>query len=637
MTLVAPARDVAAERAAIEAAIEGKTLLSAFAETADRLADTDALAWKDASGAWQKLTWRQYREAVAEVAVGLTTLGFEPGQFAILLSRNRPEPLIAELGTQHARGAPVVLYNTLASDQAAYIANHCEARVAFVENRQFLRTLQAVRTELKHLRAVVLLDDTPSAEDAGWTMTFEALRARGREVLQRDPAAFEALWKQVGPGDLAALVYTSGTTGRPKGVMLSQRNVMWEAASVAGLVAPRTGERTISYLPLAHVTGRWLDLWSQIVYGGTVYCCPDPLQLFQYAAEVRPTGLVGVPRVWEKLYAALLAGIAAEPDAARRQAVEQAIAVRRQVIRLEQSGERIPPELAAAAERAAVVGQMVRARVGLEQCDRAATGAAPIDPGIIEFFQAIGLPMIEAWGMTELTCAATGNPSDAIRNGSIGVAGPGVEVRLADDGEIVVRAGLMMEGYYKDPEATAETIDPDGWLHTGDLASVDKDGYFRIIGRKKELIITAGGKNIAPAAIEFLLEQHPLIGQACAIGDRRPYVNALLVLDPERAPAWARQHDIEAASPAELTQHPTVLEEVQRAVDAANTHLARVEQVKRFRLLPTEWTAQTGELTPTLKKRRNVILERYADVIEALYAVPAAAPATQQSSHPAES
>jgi long-chain acyl-CoA synthetase len=635
MTLVAPARDVAAERAAIEAAIEGKTLLSAFAEAADRLSDTDALAWKDSSGDWQKLTWRQYREAVAEVAVGLTTLGFEPGQFAILLSRNRPEPLMAELGTQHARGAPVVLYNTLAPDQAAYIANHCEARVAFVENRQFLRTLQAVRTELKQLRTVVLLDDAPSAEDAGWTITFGELRARGRAVLQRDPAAFDVLWKQVGPGDLAALVYTSGTTGRPKGVMLSQRNVMWEAAAVAGLVAPRTGERTISYLPLAHVTGRWLDLWSHVVYGGTVYCCPDPLQLFQYAAEVRPTGLVGVPRVWEKLYVALLAGIAAEPDAARRQAVEQAIEIRRQVIRLEQSGKKVPPELAAASERAAVVGQMVRARVGLDQCDRAATGAAPIDPGIIEFFQAIGLPMIEAWGMTELTCAATGNPSDAIRNGSIGVAGTGVEVRLADDGEILVRAGLMMEGYYKDPQATAEAIDADGWLHTGDVASVDRDGYYRIMGRKKELIITAGGKNIAPAAIEFLLEQHPLIGQACAIGDRRPYVNALLVLDAERAPAWARQHGIEAASLAELTRHPTVLEEVQRAVDAANTHLARVEQVKRFRLLPNEWTAQTGELTPTLKKRRNVILERYADVIEALYAMPAAAPATPQTSHPA--
>jgi long-chain acyl-CoA synthetase len=299
--------------------------------------------------------------------------------------------------------------------------------------------------------------------------------------------------------------------------------------------------------------------------------------------------------------------------------VEQAIEVRRQVIRLGQKGQPVPAELAAAAERAAVVGQMVRSRVGLDQCDRAATGAAPIDPDIIEFFQALGLPMIEAWGMTELTCAATGNPSDAIRNGTIGVAAPGVEIKLADDGEILVRAGCLMAGYYKDPQATSEAIDADGWLHTGDVATADGEGYYRIVGRKKELIITAGGKNIAPSAIEFLLEQHPLIGQACAIGDRRPYINALLVLDPEGAPAWARRQGIEFGSSAELAQNPAVLEEVQRAVDAANTHLARVEQVKRFRVLPTEWTAQSGELTPTLKKRRGLIMERYADVIEALY------------------
>ena len=634
MTLAAPARDVAAERAAIEADIAGKTLLGAFAETAALLADSDAIKWKDSGGAWQALTWRQYREAVAEVAVGLTTLGFEPGQFAVFLSRNRPEPLIADLGVQHARGVPVVLYNTLAPDQAAYIANHCEARVAFVENRHFLRTLQVVRDQLPHLRTVILLDEEPAPEDDGWTMTFADLRAAGREALRRDPGAFDALWREVGPRDLAALVYTSGTTGRPKGVMLSQRNIMWEAAAVGRLVPPRADERSISYLPLAHVTGRWLDLWSHVVYGGTVHTCPDPLQLFQYAAEVHPTGLVGVPRVWEKLYAALQAGIAAEPDAARRQAVEQAIEVRRQVIRLAQNGLPVPPELAAASERASVVGQMVRARIGLEQCDRAATGAAPIDPGIIEFFQAVGLPMIEAWGMTELTCAATGNPSDAIRNGSIGVAAPGVEIRLADDGEILVRAGLLMEGYYKDPEATAEAVDADGWLHTGDMAAADDDGYYRIIGRKKELIITAGGKNIAPAAVEFLLEQHPIIGQSCAIGDRRAYITALLVLDPERAPAWARQQGILATSLAELAEHPAVLDEVQGAVDAANTHLARVEQVKRFRVLPTEWTALSGDLTPSLKKRRSVILERYADVIEALYAAPAAEPASPRPSHP---
>jgi long-chain acyl-CoA synthetase len=323
-----------------------------------------------------------------------------------------------------------------------------------------------------------------------------------------------------------------------------------------------------------------------------------------------------------------MAGIAAEADPARRQAMEWAIDIGRQVVRLRQRGAEIPEGLAAQASQAAPICKAVLSRVGLDQCERTATGAAPIDPDIIEFFQALGLSMIEAWGMTELTCAATGNPSDACRNGTIGVPATGVEMRLADDGEILVRAGCQMSGYYNDPQATADALDADGWLHTGDLASVDADGYYRIIGRKKELIITAGGKNIAPAAIEYLLQQHPLIGQACALGDRRPYINALLVLDPERAPIWARGHGIGAVSLADLATHPAVLEEVQRAVDAANTHLSRAEQVKRFMLLPHEWTALSGELTPTLKKRRAVILERYASEIESLYGEQTAQPAS---------
>jgi long-chain acyl-CoA synthetase len=351
-----------------------------------------------------------------------------------------------------------------------------------------------------------------------------------------------------------------------------------------------------------------------------VHCCPDSLQLFALALEVRPTGLAGVPRVWEKLHAAIMSGLAAEPDPARKRAVEWAIDVGRQVVRLRQQGVEIPASLAAQNEQAAPIRRAILNRVGLDQCDRTATGAAPIDPDIIEFFQALGLSMIEAWGMTELTCAATGNPSDAARNGTIGVAAPGVEMRLGEDGEILVRAGCQTSGYYNDPEATAEALDVDGWLHTGDLGAVDADGYYRIIGRKKELIITAGGKNIAPAAIEYLLQQHPLIGQACAVGDRKPYVNALLVLDPEGAPAWARQRGLTFSSLEDLAHEPAVLEEVQRAVDAANSHLARVEQVKRFKLLAAEWTAQSGELTPTLKRRRGVILERYAAEIDALYA-----------------
>ena len=612
------AADVTTARAEIDAEVEGRTLPGVFAENAARLAGTDALKWRT-GGSWQALTWRQYREAVAEVTLGLRSLGFGPGQFALLWSRNRPEPLIADLAVLHARGCPVSLYNTLAPEQAAYIANHCEATVALVEDRGFLARLEQVRAQLPHLRRVILLEGGPGpGED--WLVTWEAVRAAGRAEAERSPGAFEESWRQVTPDELATLIYTSGTTGPPKGVMTPQRNVLWLAAANNRVLPPSTeGGRLISYLPLAHATGRTVDHWLTIVNGGTVYFCPDTSQLFQVAAEVRPTVFVGVPRVWEKLYAGLTAAIAADPDAGRRQAVERAIEVRRQVVRLRQQGQEPPADLVAAGERAAPVARAILARVGLEECEEAVTGAAPIDPAIIEFFQALGMSMTEGWGMTELTCAATITSLDRVRNGTVGYAYPGIEVRLAADGEVLVRGPIVMAGYYKDPEKTAEAIDGDGWMHTGDIGTIDADGYVKIVDRKKELIVTAGGKNLSPANVEHLLMQHPLIGQACVVGDRRPYVTALLVLDTEMAPVWAKQHGIEAATAAELSRHPDVLAEVQRAVDAANEHLARVEQVRRLTVLPAEWTPGSGELTPTLKMRRRVIVERYDAEIEAMY------------------
>ena len=611
--------DVATARAEIEAEVDGRTLPSAFADTVERLGDAEALKWRTSEG-WRALTWREYREAVAEVSLGLRSLGFGPGQFLLLWSRNRPEPQIADLAALHARGCPVTLYNTLAPEQAAYIANHCEATMAVVEDRGFLAKLEAVRAELPNLRRVVLLEGEPEAGE-DWLTTWEAVRAAGRAEAERSPHAFEESWRQVSPDDLATLIYTSGTTGPPKGVMLPQRNVLYLAAANNRVVAlSDEGARLISYLPLAHVTGRYVDHWSMLVNGGAVYFCPDPTRLFEFALEVRPTVLVGVPRISEKLHAGLAAAIAADPDAARRQAVEGAIEVGRQVVRLRQQGQEPPAELAAAAERARPVGRAILTRVGLEECEQAFTGAAPLDPGIIEFFQALGMSMTEGWGMTELTCAATITSMDRVRNGTVGYAYPGMEVRIADDGEVLVRGPIVMAGYYKDPQRTAEAIDADRWLHTGDIGTMDADGYVKIVDRKKELIITAGGKNISPANVEHLLLQHLLIGQACVIGDRRPYVTALLVLDAEMAPVWAKQHGIEPASPAELSRHPEVLAEVQRAVDAANEHLARVEQVKRFTVLPVEWTPLSGELTPTLKMRRRVIVDRYGAEIEAMYA-----------------
>jgi long-chain acyl-CoA synthetase len=610
--------DVAAQRAEIDAEVDGRTLPGAFARTVARLGDAEALKWHAGDG-WRTLTWRQYRDAVAEVSLGLRSLGFGPGQFLLLWSRNRPEPLIADLAALHARGCPVSLYNTLAPEQAAYIANHCEATMAVVEDRGFLARLEAVRDRLPNLRRVVLLEGGPEpGED--WLTTWEAVRAAGRAEGERSPGAFEESWRQVTPEDLATLIYTSGTTGPPKGVMIPQRNVLWLAAANNRVLPPREeGGRSISYLPLAHATGRTVDHWFAALNGGTVHFCPDPSKLFEVAREVRPTVLVGVPRIWEKLHAGLTAAMAADPDAGRRQAVERAIEARRQVVRLRQRGQEPPAELAAGAERALPVARAILARVGLEECEQAVTGAAPIDPAIMEFFQALGLSMTEGWGMTELTCAATITSLDRVRNGTVGYAYPGIEVRLADDGEVLVRGPIVMTGYYKDPQRTAEAIDADGWMHTGDIGTMDADGYVKIVDRKKELIITAGGKNISPANIEHLLLQHPLIGQACAIGDRRSFVTALLVLDAEMAPVWARRNGVEATSAAELSTRPEVLAEVQRAVDAANEHLARAEQVKRFTVLPTEWTPESGELTPTLKMRRRVIVDRYGAEIEAMY------------------
>ncbi|HKA96181.1 MAG TPA: long-chain fatty acid--CoA ligase [Streptosporangiaceae bacterium] len=616
---------IAAERESIEAEIAGGTLLTAFAETAERRGGTEAYRWCQ-DGQWRTLTYAGLRDQVREAALGLAAIGLRPGDFAVIWSRNRPEANIADMAVMHARGVPVFLYNTLAPGQAAYIAGHCEATVAIVEDRGFLTRLEAVRAQLPQLRQVMLIDGEPGpGED--WLIAWDAVLAVGRAEAGRSPGLFEATWRRVGPEDLAALIYTSGTTGPPKGVMITHHNVRYCAAAVLRVLpaeefADQDGRRGISFLPMAHAAGRFSDHWLPMISDATVAFCPDPMQLFQVAAQVRPTVLVGVPRVWEKLHAALRAGIAAEPDAARRRAAEEAITTGRELARWRQRGGPAPAALHAQAQQSAPVRQALLAFAGLDACRLAVSGAAPIDPAVIEFFQALGLPMAEGWGMTELTNAATVSHPGRARTGAVGTACPGVEVRLADDGEVLVRGPLVMRGYYRDPAGTAGALDRDGWLHTGDIGTLDAGGFLTIVDRKKELIITSGGKNISPALIESLLQRHPLIGQACAIGDRRHYVTALLVLDGEAAPVWAQQHGIGTRDLAGLAAHPRVLAEVAAGVRRANQDLARAEQVRRFTLLPAEWTAETGELTPTLKRRRRVIAERYAADIDRLYGPP---------------
>lgn len=610
-------RDIATERAAIDAAARGKTVLTTFEETCFAVPDEKALNWKDASGTWRSLTWTEYRLVVRNVTAGLKAMGFLPGEFAVIMSRNRPEHLIADLGVLHARGVPVSLYNTLAPEQVKYIAEHCDAVVAIVENAGFLAKFDAVRDQLPKLRHIVVMDPV-GVELGGRVTCWDDLLASGEAADRRNPEGFED-WREVTSDDLATLIYTSGTTGPPKGVMLAHSNVCWMAESATAYL-DRLGERHISYLPFAHVFERFVGHWGAIRLRSHVYFCPETSLLFAYAVEVKPTAIIGVPRVWEKLEAALTAGIQADPDEQRRNAVLQAIEVGRKVARLRQAREEAPPDLLAAAERARPIWMAIRAKVGLEELDYGITGAAPINPAVIEFFQALGINLWEGWGMTETSVGATYNPVDRIKNGSVGIADPGVEVKIAEDGEILVRGGNVMRGYYKDPQKTSEAIDPDGWLHTGDVGEIDGEGYLRIVDRKKELIITAGGKNISPANLEALLKQNPLIGQAMVIGDRRAYVSALVVLDQEYAPVWARKAGIVFTSIADLADQPAVRAEIQKAVDECNRHVSNVESVRRFTILPVEWTTESEELTPTLKLKRRVVSEKYEHEIDDMYA-----------------
>jgi long-chain acyl-CoA synthetase len=605
---------VEAARERIEQAIAGRTVLTEFRDAVTQFGSNPALHWRTSDG-WHQLTWREYRDQVRRAAYGLKAFGFQPRSFGTILARNRPEHLMADLALLFARGVPVSLYNTLAPDQIAYIAGHCDAEVAFVEDAGMLARFEAIRDRLPGLRHIVLIDG-----DAPGTINWSELLERGDAESKRDSGWFAAAFEEIQPNDLATLIYTSGTTGPPKGVMDTHRNVMWMSASGnASLPEPAPEQRHLSYLPLAHAFERYAGHWNAIVRRAQVYFCPDMQRVFEYAAEVHPTQMIGSPRVWEKLQAGIQAAIAADPEPQRRAAVQHALDVGHQVAQFRMRGEDLPEPLAASAERAAPVWRAIRARVGLDECVLGVTGAAPISPGVIQFFRSLDLPLVEGYGMTESTVGATVNVIGQERPGTVGRPNQGLELRVAEDGELLMRGGNVMLGYYKDPEGTAAAIDPDGWLHTGDVAEIDADGYVRIVDRKKELIITSGGKNVSPANLENLLKRNRLIGQAAVIGDRRPYIAALIVLDPDAARTWAASHEFSNLAPSELAAHPDLVAEVQRAVDTANASVSHAEHVRRFRILPVEWTADSGELTPTLKLKRRVIAQRYAREIDELY------------------
>jgi long-chain acyl-CoA synthetase len=587
------------------ALVEVETLCGAFQLTAAERSGEVALRTK---GDAVVVTWGEYAERVRAYAGGLAGLGVGRGDTVAIMLTNRPEFNLVDAAAMHLGAVPFSIYNTSAPEQIEFLLADAGNRVVVTE-RAFLDRVLAARGSVEH---VVVVD----GEGEEGTLALADLPGRVPEDFE-----FDAAWRGVRPEDLLTLIYTSGTTGPPKGVQITHANMVEEWRALHRTRPTTPGGRLISFLPAAHIADRWSTHYGPMFFGHTVTCCSDPRDVLAHVPEVRPTVFGAVPRIWEKLKAGLEAAFDAEPDEARRQAVGWALDVGRRRVRAEQAGDPVDEELAAESARAQeLVCAPLRERLGLDRVEHFVVGAAPTPPDVLEFFLALGIPICELWGLSETSCVATINPPDGIRIGTVGPPLPGVELRIADDGEIFVRGAIVMAGYRNQPERTAEAIDGEGWLATGDVGQIDEDGYLRIVDRKKELIINAAGKNMSPANIEAALKSaSPLIGQACVIGDGRPYNVALIVLEPEAAAAFAAESEAEGDALGPVVAAEAIAEAVAEGVARANQRLSRVEQVKRFRILEEEWEPGGDELTPTMKLKRRPIADKYAEEIEALY------------------
>jgi long-subunit acyl-CoA synthetase (AMP-forming) len=585
------------------------TLCEAFQLTAAAHPDRIALRTK---GGELELSWRDYAGRVRRLAAGLAALGLGKGDTLGIMLTNRPEFHFADTAAMHLGATPFSVYNTYSPEQIEYLVSDAGNPIVVTE-QAFLDRVLPVRDACRSVEHVVVVD----GEARDGALTLDELMSRGEPGFD-----FEASWRAVKPDDLLTLIYTSGTTGPPKGVQLTHDNLIQAVRSFDQVIAFPDDGRLVSYLPMAHIAERNCSHYLPLMVGFTVTCCPNPREVIAYLPEVRPTWFFAVPRIWEKLKAALEAGIEAEQDDQRRQATKWALDVGLRKVRAEQAGEEVPQELLDEYARAdQQVLSKIRSMLGLDELESLNVGAAPTPREVIEFFHALGLPLAELWGMSETTGAGCCNPPEKVKIGTVGPPAPGIEIQLADDGEVLIRGPVVMPGYRNSPEQTAEALDEDGWLHTGDIGELDEDGYLKLVDRKKELIINAAGKNMSPANIEANVKAaHPLIGQAIAIGDGRPYNVALITLDPDVAPAFAKQHGVEDTSFENLAAQQVVIDEVGRGVEAANRSLARVEQIKKFKLLPTDWEPGGDELTPTMKLKRKPIADKYRAEIEALYA-----------------
>ncbi len=604
--------------------VPGDTIPRLFWNAVERRADKIIFRQKS-FGLWQTLTWRGLADIVREIGMGLVELGYAPGEAVSILGNTRQEWLFCDLGALCAGGVSSGIYPTDSATQVQYLTEDSRSAYLFVEDEEQLDKALEAREALPLLRKIVVWDmEGLRGLDDPDVISLERLRELGRErIARRGAAAAESEWQarldSRRPEDLAILIYTSGTTGKPKGAMLSHHNVIYSIRGFNLIIAQDEGDEHMCFLPLCHVAERMAGAYFSLYTGAVLNFVENPETIPENVREIQPTVFLAVPRIWEKFYSGVMIGLA-EATGLEKLAYKWAIGVGMRMVALYEAGQPIGTGLRALHWLGRVlVLNNVRKLMGIHRCRFLVTGAAPISPDLVRWYMALGVPMLEVWGMTESGGGATCTPLSRIKPGMIGTANAYCEVKVADSGELLIRGDNVFMGYLNQPEKTAETIDAEGWLHTGDVGYVDADGFFKISDRLKDIIITAGGKNITPSEIENQLKFSPYVTDAVVIGDKRPYLVCLIMIDQENVEKFAQDHDIPFSNYASLCRAPEVLKLIEGELERVNKQFARVEQLKKFRLIEQKLGAEDEELTPTMKLKRKFVNQKYAELIESMY------------------
>ena len=594
------------------------TVPQMFLERVAAHPDTVALRYKYL-GIWRDITWAGYAEKVRHTALGLVTLGVDPGDRVAVIGENRPEWLFADIGSMCIGAATVGIYTTSAANQCEYVVGHSGSKVFIAEDEEQLDKALLFRKNTPELEKIVVIDPKGLRDFSDpMVMTYEELLEMGRDLETREPNRFKTLVDAINVEDMALVIYTSGTTGPPKGAMLSHKNVTWTCWSIGEALPFYASDEVLSFLPLSHIAERMFTTFLPLRFGYTVSFTESPDTVMANFREVSPTVVFAVPRIWEKYYSGIRIGIA-NATWFKRMSYGVAESISRRYSEMRFGGKHVPASLRFLRYLAnLLVFYKLRERLGFERCRLAVSGAAPISPDVLKYYQGIGVPLRQIYGQTEDAGPTCVHQGDNVEPTNVGPALPGVEVRIAEDGEILVKGNNVFMGYYRNPEATADTL-KDGWLYSGDVGELDERGYLTITDRKKDLIITAGGKNIAPQNIENQLKFSPFVNDAIVIGDRRKFLAALIVLDEENVIQFAQDNKIPFTTYESLTKAPEIVELIDREVQSVNKTLAHVETVKKFTIVPKKLYEEDGEVTPTMKVKRKYINEKFGDLIEGMY------------------